>query len=484
MNVPTPLPEVDDDRETTSLSRVSTVLLADPDRVTRRFVELSLPELCVQAVASAAQALDRLSRVPTDLIISGTRLVDADGVDLCRRLSREARFRDIPFLMLSSDQRAETKTGALEAGVADYLIKPCDPRELAARVAAHIARARANRTRAPSHSALAGELEALALPDLLGVLEWGRRSGVLDVVTPVASGQVFVDAGRVVHAVFGNIAGPAAFHYLMAETSGRFEFRPSGAKPDQHTIDCSVSALVLESARVLDEVRAGKPIAETTAPKLVAPPRAALVAAPPATPDDARALLHGITDGWSPGHLQLLARSQLREWSRAATGALRFHVHLVTTAAIGVPALMSIAAPPTDDALVAALGGEPRALTVTMRLRLGRVLDVLLLDLHQLEPWVRALDRAPSLTVIAPPGGDALAFGAQVLVGLDQLFARLPPAGIVTAGGASLAALVGDLDRVRAAQVPVHAVDAALGDDAGSLRRVLDRGIRRWGGLR
>jgi two-component system KDP operon response regulator KdpE len=92
----------------------------------------------VDATRSAAQALDRGAlRVPTAAIIELV-LPDADGVEVCRRL-RE--WSAMPVILLSAVRDEAEQVRAFEAGADDYVTKPFRPRELVARLLAHLRRA-------------------------------------------------------------------------------------------------------------------------------------------------------------------------------------------------------------------------------------------------------------------------------------------------------------------------------------------------------
>ena len=70
--------------------------------------------------------------VVLDLILPG-----ADGIEL---LETVPRLADLPVIFISGYGRDETIARALEAGGADYIVKPFSPTELAARIAAALRR--------------------------------------------------------------------------------------------------------------------------------------------------------------------------------------------------------------------------------------------------------------------------------------------------------------------------------------------------------
>ena len=78
---------------------------------------------------------------PPDLVVLDVMLPGRSGFDLLRELrAREAR---LPILMLTARGDAIDRILGLELGADDYLSKPFDPRELAARIRAVLRRAQA-----------------------------------------------------------------------------------------------------------------------------------------------------------------------------------------------------------------------------------------------------------------------------------------------------------------------------------------------------
>jgi two-component system OmpR family response regulator len=92
----------------------------------------------VDLETSALGAAHMISSVPYDLVILDLGLPDGDGVELCRSL-RDEQF-DVPILMLTARDGLNDRVAGLDAGADDYLAKPFDYRELAARVRALLRR--------------------------------------------------------------------------------------------------------------------------------------------------------------------------------------------------------------------------------------------------------------------------------------------------------------------------------------------------------
>jgi two-component system, OmpR family, response regulator len=90
--------------------------------------------------AADAQGLGRaLAHKPADLIVLDVMLPGEDGLQICRRLSGAGP--DGPAVIMLSAMGEETdRIVGLELGADDYLPKPCNPRELLARVRAVLRR--------------------------------------------------------------------------------------------------------------------------------------------------------------------------------------------------------------------------------------------------------------------------------------------------------------------------------------------------------
>lgn len=76
-----------------------------------------------------------------DAIVLGLRLPGMDGLEVCRKLRREAK-KAYPVLMLTACDTLEDKLLGLDAGADDYMVKPFEIRELDARLYALIRRSR------------------------------------------------------------------------------------------------------------------------------------------------------------------------------------------------------------------------------------------------------------------------------------------------------------------------------------------------------
>ena len=97
--------------------------------------------------ASVAEALPALDRAAFDVIVTDLRMPGIDGLEGLKRF--QARFPEIPVIIMTAFATVETAVEAMKAGAFDYLKKPFDPEELEVmvqRAAEHGALRRENRT--------------------------------------------------------------------------------------------------------------------------------------------------------------------------------------------------------------------------------------------------------------------------------------------------------------------------------------------------
>jgi len=473
----------------------ATILVVDADGVSRRFVELALGAraatrlpLVVETVKDAAAALEVLNGTLVDLILCETDLPDMSGLRFFRLLQQETRLRGIPFVFFSADTRVETKVVALRAGVDDYLSKPCDPAELSARVIGIVNRQHRQRQIGRDREyTLGGHFATMPFPDVVSILELSRRTGVLSITTPRAVGELCLDAGQVVHAVFGNLSGVEAFYRIMAEGTGQFEFTTGSLPPGSpRTITDSVAALLMEAARLIDHKQAdsaksGPPSSALRSPGQLRSAQSVAIAEKPIEPLLPNPVLAtqfetAINDAFALGELKLWTREELARWTRGEIGRDRCHVHLVSELHRGVSALLAIAGQTNERWVLSALSPEEKALGLAFFLRQERVLDLILIDIQSPGALTGCLKRCPALSIIAPPDANVLGIGPKALVELEGLLRSVPPAALLwVAHDAIDAHLTSGV-----LTAPALSVHGELGDGELDLRELLVEGLRFW----
>ncbi len=124
----------------------SRILLVEDDERIRASMRLSLEDegYEIEEAGSGEDALDAHARAlvgePFDLLVVDIMLPGMDGFACCRELRR---MSTVPIIMVTARTDTHDIVAGLEAGADDYVTKPFEPKELAARIRALLRRARA-----------------------------------------------------------------------------------------------------------------------------------------------------------------------------------------------------------------------------------------------------------------------------------------------------------------------------------------------------
>ena len=105
------------------------VLVADDEDSVVELVRVTLEDARVRVVAAGdgVAALAIADRVEPGLVFLDVNMPGLDGVEVCRRLRADVRFRATPIVMLTAATQPEDVRRGLEAGASEYLTKPFSP---------------------------------------------------------------------------------------------------------------------------------------------------------------------------------------------------------------------------------------------------------------------------------------------------------------------------------------------------------------------
>ncbi len=120
-------------RESPEGRKRTRILVVDDDPQTLRFARHALARAGYAPFVTGDPAeLSRLIRIEQPaLVLLDLMLPGADGIELMERIPE---LSDLPVIFISGYSRDDTIARALEAGAADYIVKPFSPTELVARV--------------------------------------------------------------------------------------------------------------------------------------------------------------------------------------------------------------------------------------------------------------------------------------------------------------------------------------------------------------
>jgi len=116
------------------------ILVVDDEETILELIAYNLQKEGFQTerAADGWEALEKVAANPPDLLVLDWMLPGIDGLEVCRRLRDNQETRSLPIIMLTARGEEVDKVLGLELGANDYVTKPFSPRELLARIKAHL----------------------------------------------------------------------------------------------------------------------------------------------------------------------------------------------------------------------------------------------------------------------------------------------------------------------------------------------------------
>ena len=88
------------------------------------------------------EGIEDIKKLFPDLVLLDWMLPDFSGVEICKILKKEKKFKEIPIIMLTAKGEDEDKIKGLNSGSDDYITKPFSFPELLARIKALLRRSK------------------------------------------------------------------------------------------------------------------------------------------------------------------------------------------------------------------------------------------------------------------------------------------------------------------------------------------------------
>ncbi len=232
------------------------IVVAEDDDAIAHMVAATLGDagfLCLRA-RDGEEALSLARREVPDCLVLDVMMPKLDGIEVCKRLKADVLASRIPILLLTALGGIDERVKGLDAGADDYLAKPFDLRELAARVRALVRASKRERdrnptTNLPGSSAVEDHVDALLKrkqPCTLLYCDVDHFESYADAFGFHKADEVAADLGRLVlerarvfgggSAFVGHVGGddfivvcePAAAEDLAKELVDAFDGRVAG----------------------------------------------------------------------------------------------------------------------------------------------------------------------------------------------------------------------------------------------------------------
>ncbi len=233
------------------------VLMVDDEVDYLTLLKLKLVNEGFDVIASdnAEEALKLMAAEKPDLSVVDVVMPGMDGLAMFRKM-REAgsEFADIPVIFLSAKDDTQIKVEALYLGAEDYLIKPVELKELAARIRNIIRRdSRLRKSATGPSQGVVGDLKNLGIPDIVQTLHLGLKTACVTLKgAGMEDGRIFFENGRIRHCEAGALSGEEAFYKLLYRQEGPFVIA-HGQTTQLRTIAMDEMQLMMEGLRRMDE---------------------------------------------------------------------------------------------------------------------------------------------------------------------------------------------------------------------------------------
>jgi len=150
-----------------------TILIIDDDTNICELLQLYLKDegYDLAFAHDGSTGLSKFRELKPVLVVLDLMLPVISGWEVCRLVRQES---DVPIIMLTARDGTDDKVMGLDAGADDYVVKPFDPREVAARIRAHLRRREA---------ALAHSLQQTTVDELtvdMSAYEVRHRGEIID----------------------------------------------------------------------------------------------------------------------------------------------------------------------------------------------------------------------------------------------------------------------------------------------------------------
>ena len=120
----------------TSHEKQPVILVVDDDELASKAVVQLLTRrgFTMLTAPNGREALRVLGERPVDVLVLDVMMPEMTGLEVCHVLRADARFRDLPVILLTGCDDFETRAAGMKLGVSEFLCKPFAPHELMERI--------------------------------------------------------------------------------------------------------------------------------------------------------------------------------------------------------------------------------------------------------------------------------------------------------------------------------------------------------------
>lgn len=109
-----------------------TILVVDDSSSMRQVVSITLKQAGHDVIEACdgKDALTKLAGQKIHLVISDVNMPNMDGITFVREMKKNAAYRFVPVIMLTTEGSEEKKKAGQDAGAKAWVVKPFQPQQL------------------------------------------------------------------------------------------------------------------------------------------------------------------------------------------------------------------------------------------------------------------------------------------------------------------------------------------------------------------
>ncbi|HNQ73924.1 MAG TPA: response regulator [Verrucomicrobiota bacterium] len=199
----------------------------------------------IYRACAADQALALLQQHSIDLVVLDINMPMLDGAQLLAVIHR--RHPDVKKVILTGHANDSHRSACLANGAELFLEKPITPDGFVS-----VFNLLNDLFVWSQREGFTGTLRQVGLTDVIQIECLRRNSTILEILSPGIRGEIYIEAGAIVHAAAGALSGEKALFRLLAISNGQFRVQPFH-QPPERTIKGSWEYLLMEAARLRDE---------------------------------------------------------------------------------------------------------------------------------------------------------------------------------------------------------------------------------------
>ncbi len=199
----------------------------------------------ILTAVSADKALAVLEQKLMDLVVLDIGMPLLDGIQLLGIIHQ--RYPNVKIVVLTGQGDGNRRAECLAHGAELFLEKPTTAEGLMP--VFNMLNALVTWTNRDGYSSALGEI---GLSSIIQMECLEGKSSVLEIRNSQTDGEIYIEAGAIVHATTGRLAGEKAFHQLLSLNSGEFSLKPFRLPPDR-TLQGPWDELLAKADRVRNE---------------------------------------------------------------------------------------------------------------------------------------------------------------------------------------------------------------------------------------